>query len=284
MIVMAGIVNARTLRMSAQGAINQCNAHLQDMLLIYDNYPNAITSRPFVKDLFEEEITELRESINGLDQHLRLLPNGHKANAPEFRDLSKLVRQIQAYLKYDGYFHPLKLVSPAEELYEYLSHVDDQSLREEITRVTDSMLEIAERSKGIIVSSFNREDIRGRIDTLKRAAQSQPVILASELQLVSTITQKKLHEVSMIVEKILAYVFGIVFIMAMLVLAIAFPNPTPFQYTVFRIILALACAGVAAVLPGMLNVKFGNVARATGALGIFLIVYFYSPAQLVTQT
>jgi hypothetical protein len=79
-----------------------------------------------------------------------------------------------------------------------------------------------------------------------------------------------------------AFAFGAVFVVAMLVLAIAFPNPTPFQYTVFRIVLALAIAGVAAMIPGFLEVEISGRIRAGGALAFFVIVYFYNPAKFVT--
>ncbi len=83
-------------------------------------------------------------------------------------------------------------------------------------------------------------------------------------------------------EKILIFSFGIVFIITMLVLAIAFPNPTNFQYNVFRIILALAIAGIAAFIPGFINLNLGSWLKAGGALAVFAIVYFFNPAQLVS--
>jgi len=79
-------------------------------------------------------------------------------------------------------------------------------------------------------------------------------------------------------EKIAVFAFGVLFVAAMLVLAIALPEPKPFQYTVFRIILALAGGGVAAVIPGFLHVSMdakGLAIRAGGALAVFpLIVLF----------
>jgi hypothetical protein len=83
---------------------------------------------------------------------------------------------------------------------------------------------------------------------------------------------------------LLAFVFGVVFVTALLTLAVLFSEPTPFQYTVFRIVLALAAAGVAAVIPGILNVKLSFGVRAGGALAVFVIVYFFSPAALTDVT
>jgi hypothetical protein len=82
------------------------------------------------------------------------------------------------------------------------------------------------------------------------------------------------------VEKYLAFIFGVVFVGALIVLAISFPIPSPFQYTVFRIVLALAAAGVAAMIPGFLEVQVSKWIRGSGALGVFLVVYFFSPAAL----
>src|SRR6185503_13850190 len=77
-------------------------------------------------------------------------------------------------------------------------------------------------------------------------------------------------------EIILAFTFGVVGIATMLAIALFLPNPTPFQYTIFRILLALECAGVAAVIPGILSVKIGNFIKASSAIGSFVIIYFYS--------
>ena len=84
-------------------------------------------------------------------------------------------------------------------------------------------------------------------------------------------------------KRVAIFVFGVVFVTAILALAIFFPNPTGFQYTVFRIVLAVAVAGVAAFIPGLLHVQISTWLRASGALAIFVIVYFYSPAELVQQ-
>ncbi|HEV2549850.1 MAG TPA: hypothetical protein VGU20_21240 [Stellaceae bacterium] len=71
--------------------------------------------------------------------------------------------------------------------------------------------------------------------------------------------------------------------MTLLVLAVYFPEPTPFQYLVFRIVLTAAASGFAAFVPGFLQIEYKNVVRAGGALGIFVIVYFFSPAALVSE-
>jgi hypothetical protein len=82
-------------------------------------------------------------------------------------------------------------------------------------------------------------------------------------------------------ERIAIFAFGVVFITALLAFAVIYPQPTPFQYTVFRIVLALAGAGVAALIPGFIEVAYKKVIRAGGALGVFVVLYFFSPASLV---
>jgi hypothetical protein len=91
---------------------------------------------------------------------------------------------------------------------------------------------------------------------------------------------KKELDVNKSQQQIAAFAFGVIFIIVLLILAIKFPNPTPFQYLVFRIVLALAAAGVAAMIPGFLRVDVSNVVRAGGALGVFVVVFFFNPAKL----
>jgi hypothetical protein len=85
-------------------------------------------------------------------------------------------------------------------------------------------------------------------------------------------------------ERLLAFIFGAVFVIALIALAIVFPSPTAFQYTVFRIVLALAVAGVASMISGFLEITLSPWLRAGGALAVFSIVYFYSPAQMIAPS
>lgn len=86
---------------------------------------------------------------------------------------------------------------------------------------------------------------------------------------------------------IVAFSFGIAFVIVLMVVAFVFPRPTSFQYNVFRIILSLAAAGVAAMIPGFINVELNKssefIIRAGGALAVFVIVYFFNPANLALQ-
>jgi hypothetical protein len=150
------------------------------------------------------------------------------------------------------------------------------------------------------------------VDAMLKAREGNPSFVATVRPLADTIRMQGLAsamgpkvslddsrlEVNMggaPMSAILAFIFGIIFVTALLALVIFIPNPTLPQFEVIRIILALAAGGVAAMIPGFLNLKLGVgtnlVLRAGGALAVFAIVYFYSPAhwastpaQNVTQT
>ena len=79
------------------------------------------------------------------------------------------------------------------------------------------------------------------------------------------------------------FIFGVLFIATMLFIAIRYPHPSNFQYIVFRAVLAIALAGVAAVIPGLLEVRFAPAISAGGAIGVFVITYLFSPAKLVVK-
>ena len=82
-------------------------------------------------------------------------------------------------------------------------------------------------------------------------------------------------------EKIAGLIFGALFATALLLLNVFIPEPSATQYATFRTILALAAAGVGGILAGTLYIK-GSIqkwsVRAGGALALFLIVYFFTPA------
>jgi hypothetical protein len=80
----------------------------------------------------------------------------------------------------------------------------------------------------------------------------------------------------------LALVLGCVFLGAVVWLAFREQALSEQQFEILRIVLALAGAGVAGVIPGFLDVgmKAGNMTlRAGGALAVLVILYFWSPAH-----
>lgn len=83
-------------------------------------------------------------------------------------------------------------------------------------------------------------------------------------------------------EKLLAFGFGVIFVIFLLIVALAVPNPSEYQFRIFNIVLALAAAGCASMVPGFLEVNVPKYVRAGGAMAVFVIVFFFKPASLVT--
>ncbi len=81
----------------------------------------------------------------------------------------------------------------------------------------------------------------------------------------------------------LAFAFGCVAIGIVLWLAFRAETLNEQQFEILRIVLALAGGGVGAVIPGFLDVsmKAGTklALRAGGALAVFVVLYFWSPAH-----
>jgi hypothetical protein len=84
-------------------------------------------------------------------------------------------------------------------------------------------------------------------------------------------------------ERTLAFGFGVAFVVALLGLAVFIPEPSVFQWRVFRAVLALAAAGAATFIPGVLRVTLTPWVRASGAIAVFAAVYGLEPARLVVQ-
>ena len=69
--------------------------------------------------------------------------------------------------------------------------------------------------------------------------------------------------------------------------SVAYPVPSPTEYLFIRIILALLAASLALALPRFLDFTTAGLGiwiSTAGALSLFVIVYFLSPARLVTAT
>ncbi len=84
-------------------------------------------------------------------------------------------------------------------------------------------------------------------------------------------------------ETVLAFVFGIVALAVVLWLAFRAETLSEQQFEILRIVLALAGGGVGAVIPGFLDVSVKAstelALRAGGALAVFVVLYFWSPAH-----
>ncbi|MGA8220088.1 MAG: hypothetical protein WB780_00430 [Candidatus Acidiferrales bacterium] len=83
------------------------------------------------------------------------------------------------------------------------------------------------------------------------------------------------------IDKILGFVFGVSFVIILVIVAKIDRHPSPIGILIYRVVLALAAAGIGAVIPGMINVDINPVIRAGGAIALFVIIYWFKPANLV---
>jgi len=77
---------------------------------------------------------------------------------------------------------------------------------------------------------------------------------------------------------ILSFVLGASLILIILIVTIIRPCPSDAQFFMYKIILAIALAGVAAVIPGFLRIHYQNTISAGGAIAVFVLVFLYEPA------
>lgn len=79
-------------------------------------------------------------------------------------------------------------------------------------------------------------------------------------------------------ETLLSFLFGVIFVGLLL-----FLQPNKDQKDLYHIVISLAAAAVAAVIPGMLNIsaRAGKrlTIRAAGAMAVFVIIYLINPGQ-----
>lgn len=80
-----------------------------------------------------------------------------------------------------------------------------------------------------------------------------------------------------------SFIFGVVFIVVILLIAIWIPQPTPAQYATFKTVLALAAAGIAGTIPGLGWLGIPGLARIGGAALVFAFVYSHNPASLLAS-
>ncbi|WP_165188231.1 DUF4019 domain-containing protein [Caulobacter soli] len=80
------------------------------------------------------------------------------------------------------------------------------------------------------------------------------------------------------VKALIAFVFGAIFIVTILVFTAVVRDPSPTAIWTYRVILALAAGGVAAILPGFIDVKYKTFVQAGGAIGVFVLVLVLFPA------
>ena len=74
-----------------------------------------------------------------------------------------------------------------------------------------------------------------------------------------------------------APICGAVLLIIILVIAFLKPFPTRFQTGIFWVALSLGASACAALIPGFFEIKYKDWIRASGAIGVFVLMYFNSP-------
>jgi len=85
------------------------------------------------------------------------------------------------------------------------------------------------------------------------------------------------HQRSTPQERLLVFIFGTIFLALILLIAVFEPDLNARSFFIVRVALALAGAGIAALIPGFLNVQVSNYIRAGGAIAVFIVIYFFNP-------
>ena len=73
---------------------------------------------------------------------------------------------------------------------------------------------------------------------------------------------------------------GLLLLIALVIFVFYNPFPSTYQSGVYWIAIALAAAACAAAIPGFFEFQYKGVVRATGAIGIFCLMFFYVPGVM----
>ena len=85
-------------------------------------------------------------------------------------------------------------------------------------------------------------------------------------------------------ERIAIFLFGAMFTIVCLILAIYFPNPSPFQYIVFQIGSGLVYGRRGHILTRVLVGQVHPGIRAGGAIAVFILIFLINPAALLSNS
>lgn len=88
-------------------------------------------------------------------------------------------------------------------------------------------------------------------------------------------------------ERYAIFLFGVIFLSAILTLLVIHPTPTLHQFFAFRLTLALAAAGVGAFIPGFIHLEqplpHRGLVRCGGAMALFTMVWLSNPAKFAIE-
>ena len=123
------------------------------------------------------------------------------------------------------------------------------------------------------------EDIKKGLQKLQKVSSSEKIETHLYINNLNVSTPAAL------LDKILAYSFGFLFLGIIAYAAFQEGPIAQQQFFFFRVICAISAAGIGAVIPGLLTIEISPakniVIRAAGALAIFAAVYFLNPPDLI---
>lgn len=73
----------------------------------------------------------------------------------------------------------------------------------------------------------------------------------------------------------LLFFFGVVFISVLIYISIRYPDTIQEYFGIYKVILSIACAGIASLIPGFFNIRYKSMIRAGGALGVFTFIFLF---------
>jgi hypothetical protein len=85
-------------------------------------------------------------------------------------------------------------------------------------------------------------------------------------------------------EKITLFAFGTVFFIVLLAIAWLDRHPSNSSWFIYIVVLAMAAGGIAALLPGAINVNLSPAIRATGAIAIAVLVFYFGKDRASEDT
>ena len=75
-------------------------------------------------------------------------------------------------------------------------------------------------------------------------------------------------------------IVGIALLALVAAAAYFIPFPSSWQKGILLTVLALAAAGIAAIIPGFIEIEHKGLLRAGGAIAVFCIVYFFKEIDI----
>ncbi|WP_420319128.1 hypothetical protein [Ekhidna sp.] len=92
-----------------------------------------------------------------------------------------------------------------------------------------------------------------------------------------------IFNICMPIYDVIAITFGILTLIAMIIIALININLNPFSQWLLRVVISIAAAGVAVTISGLISVEISGIVKAGGAIAVFVLVYLTNPPKLLNQ-